>query len=1216
MLAALLPAAVTSAAPSLNIVNLYKLQNPLVNGLPHPDDEPKITRVTSETFDLEVEVQSITNEQIASLYLTVTNVTTGTTDTIRTIQAQRLSDYLVLFNDVPLTEGLNRIVVKLDGDQITESQPGWVYFTPVTNIVDLRINQEPFDEGKFYPRDPGQSTILNITGTANNATEILASLYGSDPVYGFLNQGQFFFIGDDAVGGTPMANLRLSPGDNLITFIARNNTRTFQTTKNLIYDNGKPFAYQLTIRDDANADPQRLILNPTMTKPQITLEGLIKVDLDSLGEYVYRYVTLKVPGQVLEADLYDLANAEFPLLSVERNADYEIFKFQYTFTAGVDRLQTIDFVFESTVISTDVVNSFFFYFEDPTAPYIQYVEWESAAGGIVRLSEASRTEINEQPVHFYVYANENTAKVKYAVGSWIEDTVDDFEEDNATGLRVFEIRDVQGIPVGNATIVFTPIDGDDDENPSGAKSFELMVSSAPYVIFHNLYNGLVLNNLNELRTISGRFVNVANLNQIVFYVNNRLIDLDNSDFLNNDFGTRTLQLDLQANGVTLQQGSNSVRVLIYEDAARTRLAVDTIVTFFLFSMAAPEFISVEPVEPPGEDLYRETNIPWTFVTNERSVRIVGRFANVTNNNDVTATIVRAPDNTAQNLPMTVNAAAGTFDTGPVNLADVGDTIFTFSLTNATGIIVTRTVTIVREPLPYEIIYPKFRVNANGVLEANVNSNFVEFDIRAEHADAVLFGNTAAVEKEANHPVTLAPETRFFHEVTNLKRGRNNIEFTVVRGEERLTARVIVNYVATAEQGAMYKTKISNRIRVFDDQLELTFPRNTTLRINDKSAVDPYITSDRMILFGIADNYDGRVDKYKHPAPYDMQLNNPNPLISSVGRLRLTLPSRVKPISPLYWIDAGVIRETDSLKEKLEGSGKLPYDAPEFHMRDPDELVVPSQPGTLTLKYDPSVRRDAWKYVTVFHYDYYEDYRGVSEWRWRNIGGVVNPNNNTITVPLERFGYYQVMYMYQSFDDIISHPWARDYLDILFSKGIMLNKTGINFVPNDPITRGEFVTLLVKIFEFPLKYTETPTFTDVLRVNPLTNGLYDYMHIETAAAAGIIRGQGGGRFQPDAPITRQDAAVMIARAANLRLNNDEERVLRDLQRRFTDANGIEIYARASVLAVVNEGLMEGRQNILLPGERETFRFDPLATFTRAEAAVVAYRVMLDQKKIPR
>jgi hypothetical protein len=182
---------------------------------------------------------------------------------------------------------------------------------------------------------------------------------------------------------------------------------------------------------------------------------------------------------------------------------------------------------------------------------------------------------------------------------------------------------------------------------------------------------------------------------------------------------------------------------------------------------------------------------------------------------------------------------------------------------------------------------------------------------------------------------------------------------------------------------------------------------------------------------------------------------------------------------------------------------------------------------------------------------------------------------------------------------------------------MFNKTNTNFIPNEPITRGEFATLLVKVFDMPLQYTDTPSFSDVLRVNPLASGLYDYKYIETAAKAGIIRGQSGGRFMPDTSIDRQDAATMIARAADLKLDTNPSKVLAQIQKRFTDGAELDVYARPSILAVTAKKFIEGKENALQSdGKKPTYRFDPEATFTRAEAAEVIIRVMKDQGKLPK
>jgi hypothetical protein len=238
----------------------------------------------------------------------------------------------------------------------------------------------------------------------------------------------------------------------------------------------------------------------------------------------------------------------------------------------------------------------------------------------------------------------------------------------------------------------------------------------------------------------------------------------------------------------------------------------------------------------------------------------------------------------------------------------------------------------------------------------------------------------------------------------------------------------------------------------------------------------------------------------------------------------------------------------------------------------------------------------------------------------NLGGVVDTNKRTITVPIDSFGYFQVMYMDQSFDDVILHNWAKNELDLMYAKGYMepKNPTANLFVPNDPITRGEFITLLMKLYpeKYPLNYKGELTFRDVYKFRTdEASLLYDYRYIETAARAGVVRGVGGGRFNPGETITREDAAAMIARVADLKLESNMDRVAKNLSK-FTDAAGINFYQQPSVDAVTKANLMTGKAHNVTAGEKQTYYFDPLAPITRAEAAVIATRILQSAKKIPK
>lgn len=956
-----------------------------------------------------------------------------------------------------------------------------------------------------------------------------------------------------------------------------------------------------------------------------------------------------------------------PQPSLQENAGlsvqgkYKVFDFATDITIPTARDQIVQFKFYNTTADTIAPTVFSYHYVDPNLPYIDH----SIIGSSQTVDEINLNTITEMPSTLKVYANLKTTKLNLYVGPYSSGSVP-YATNITPTLDPTGTYNIFTIPlnnIANGMTTFTVIPSNfsggtaqQGENLTGLKSYAVNVASTPYVIINNIYTGMVVKNpLSEITCttslgtviagcISGQIVNMPltgwpNSANVEMYINGTKSNLQSPTSVPSDFDPLKNSFHVQfdaAHGGPLQEGQNTIAFYVYSNGV---LVTQTSYNVFVFSTSAPEFQNITPIETSNVTNYTPGATQDTYTTSQTAVSFSGQFANAT---DLKLTVIQTDANgnqissydhriSSSNAVDPLNNNPGyfllanftqiplSFVTREINLAPKGDTIFQFTITNSSNVTITKTITISRSPSTYTVIYPVLTKNANNQDQANINSNFIDVEMVAEGADSVNFGGkTNAITRQVADAYGNM-QTHFFYEVTNLKAGINNVKFTILRGGVKTSGSFILYNTNTPIEGAEYKSLIAADMKAFSGGIDLKFPKGTSLMRNDPTAISPYLTVGRSILFGIANSTDGRVDKYLEPAASDGQVNNPNPLVPANGKLLLTEPTgRFKPISPLFWTDAGTIPQNDSdLNDALTGSGRLPYQGDNFFSRQLDDLVVPTQRGTLTLQYNPSIRRDAWKYITVYHYDIYEDYTGAVQFRWHNIGGVVNTSKNTITVPFDTFGYYQVMYMDQSFDDVTSHPWARDQLDTLYSKGIMVNKSNTAFIPDDNISRGEFTALLVKVFDIPLNYTETPTFTDVLRVNPATNGLYDYRYIETAANDGIIRGSGGGRFYPDNSITRQDAAVMIARAANLKLSIDSAKSLANMQKQFTDASLIDVYALASVEAVSKAGFIIGKQNALQSGQtKPTFRFDPTATMTRAESAQIAIQVLRQQGKIPK
>lgn len=111
----------------------------------------------------------------------------------------------------------------------------------------------------------------------------------------------------------------------------------------------------------------------------------------------------------------------------------------------------------------------------------------------------------------------------------------------------------------------------------------------------------------------------------------------------------------------------------------------------------------------------------------------------------------------------------------------------------------------------------------------------------------------------------------------------------------------------------------------------------------------------------------------------------------------------------------------------------------------------------------------------------------------------------------------------TFDDISGHT-NQPAIEALASRGIINGKGENLFDPNATMTRAEFAAIVVRALGL------TPSANDAFTDVPATAWYAGY--VGTASTYGMINGIGNGLFNPSGTITRQEAAVMVARAAKL------------------------------------------------------------------------------------
>ncbi|WP_139829172.1 S-layer homology domain-containing protein [Paenibacillus aquistagni] len=503
----------------------------------------------------------------------------------------------------------------------------------------------------------------------------------------------------------------------------------------------------------------------------------------------------------------------------------------------------------------------------------------------------------------------------------------------------------------------------------------------------------------------------------------------------------------------------------------------------------------------------------------------------------------------------------------------------------------------------------------------VNQNFVEIVLQSENADKVTI-NKKEVPKSTYKPFyvdDIVYENAYRTIVTGLKANKDTkIDIVINVGNDVIKDTIIVKYVPTIIPGAVNIEDMSKSFKLFEGKLNLSFDKGTSLVRRNYNEADPLynqIYADNMIYFAIANPKDGIVDRFEFeavPANYDDEMAEAGVIFDS------SFPKQYVKMSEVFWMDPGLADDigTPTVYDPIkEGHNPVQMSSNEkgiesYHKRMIDRELVPSKRGKLTLGYNPSTIQDTGRMITVLRFN-------PEMGQWENLGGVVDPKKHTVTVPFDQFGYYVVAKLSFSYEDIVDHNYGRDFIETIYAKGVM-NASVPNsyFGTGEYITRGEFTRIIVKGMEFKLNYDGQLHFDD-LYIPPVidVNATWDYRYIETAARLGIVRGVAPNYFGGDLQITRQDAAVMVAKALNLKLETDPDKVLKGLQKYFRDASKINYYARPSVLAIAKKGLLAGVPVDPNDPSRGAV-FNPDANMLRGDAAILMARVMIDAKKLPK
>lgn len=211
---------------------------------------------------------------------------------------------------------------------------------------------------------------------------------------------------------------------------------------------------------------------------------------------------------------------------------------------------------------------------------------------------------------------------------------------------------------------------------------------------------------------------------------------------------------------------------------------------------------------------------------------------------------------------------------------------------------------------------------------------------------------------------------------------------------------------------------------------------------------------------------------------------------------------------------------------------------------------------------------------------------------RLVGGNYIPvpfkvNGSQIDIYSQANGTYLVIQNSVTFADIADH-WSKADVESLAAKMIVTGRTQTNYVPDAPVTRAEFASLIVRALGLSVP-SDPDGFQDVAATD------WHAAQVRAAVSAGIINGYPDGTFRPDRTITREEMAMMASRALQYAGYQRGDAS----QTKFADEANVSPWAKDAVHLLNELRIMNGDSRN---------QFAPKLNTTRAESAAVLNRMM--------
>ncbi|HEX2926142.1 MAG TPA: S-layer homology domain-containing protein, partial [Ruminiclostridium sp.] len=202
----------------------------------------------------------------------------------------------------------------------------------------------------------------------------------------------------------------------------------------------------------------------------------------------------------------------------------------------------------------------------------------------------------------------------------------------------------------------------------------------------------------------------------------------------------------------------------------------------------------------------------------------------------------------------------------------------------------------------------------------------------------------------------------------------------------------------------------------------------------------------------------------------------------------------------------------------------------------------------------------------------------------------NKESGMISFKTNNLSNFAVGYNKISFNDVAADAWYSKAVGFIAARGISTGTGNGKFSPGEKLTRGEFLTMVMKANGMKADEKMSDNFIDA-------GNKYYTGYLAAAKRLGISDGVGNNRFAPEKEITREEMFTLLYNILKLTDELPAGNSGKSLEE-FSDTNDISAWAKPAMSMFAETGILGG----------DLGKLSPKVTTNRAQMAQVLYNLI--------